>query len=247
MQRALRICHLYPELMNLYGDKGNVTALWRRCVWRGINAEVVGVSLDWTGELRQFDLIFMGGGQDREQKAICLDFKCVKGEAIRRAVEDGVPFLAICGGYQLLGEYYQTRTGERIPGVGVLDLYTVGGEKRMIGNVVAVSTIGGLEQMLVGFENHSGRTYLGPGVKPLAKVVKGFGNNGEDGFEGAVYRNTIGTYLHGALLPKNPWLADWLIGKALERKYGSCELEPLDDRLELMAQEAAARRAYGKC
>ncbi|MGB9868099.1 MAG: type 1 glutamine amidotransferase [Bacillota bacterium] len=246
MRRVLRICHLYPELMNLYGDRGNVIALVRRCAWRGVEAETVSVSLGWTGDLRQFDLVFVGGGQDREQKAICTDFKCVKGEAIKQAVEEGVPFLAICGGYQLLGEYYQTRSGEKIPGVGVLDLFTVGGNRRMIGNVVALSQIAGCQQALVGFENHSGKTYLGPGVGPLARVVRGFGNNGEDGFEGAVYKNTVGTYLHGALLPKNPWLADWLIARALERKYGACDLEPLDDKLELLAQQVAAGRAGGR-
>lgn len=244
MRRTIEICHLYPELMNLYGDRGNVIALWRRCLWRGIGAKVTGVSLDYSGDLCQFDILFMGGGQDREQRAICYDFGHVKASGIKKAVEDGVPFLAICGGYQLLGHYYQTSSGERLAGIGVLDLYTVAGSKRLIGNAVAESDLAsGAPTRLVGFENHSGKTYLGPGVRPLAKVVKGYGNNGEDGTEGAVYKNVVGTYLHGALLPKNPWLADWLIARALERKYGEADLTPLDDALELKAQESAARRA----
>ncbi|HHV79843.1 MAG TPA: glutamine amidotransferase [Firmicutes bacterium] len=244
MQLTLEICHLYPDLMNLYGDRGNVIALWRRCIWRGIEARVTGVSLSSSSDLSQFDILFLGGGQDREQKAICYDFARVKAPQIRKAVEDGTPFLAICGGYQLLGEYYQTGSGEKLPGLGIMDLYTVAGRKRLIGNVVAQSDLAGSgPARLVGFENHSGKTYLGRGVKPLARVLSGYGNNGEDGLEGAVYKNAVGTYLHGALLPKNPWLADWLISQALKRKYGRAEIAPLDDTLELMAQESAARRA----
>lgn len=216
----LRICHLYPDLMNLYGDRGNVLALRRRAEWHGLDAEVVEVSLEARVELARYDILFMGGGQDKEQRLICADFKKVKGSSLREAVEDGIPFLAVCGGYQLLGSYYRISRKEVLEGLGILDVYTKAGTKRMIGNTVIISELFSQPRTLVGFENHSGKTYLGPRVKPLGTVVVGFGNNGKDRTEGAVYRNTIGTYLHGPLLPKNPWFTDWLISKALERRYG---------------------------
>lgn len=241
----LTICHLYPELMNLYGDRGNIITLSRRAGWRGIEVIHAAVGLGQKTGFTEFDLLFMGGGQDKEQKLICHDFQAVKGNALAEAVENGVAFLAVCGGYQLLGRYYETGAGERLPGVGLLDVETKAGKKRMIGNVVVSSALaGGRPRTLVGFENHSGRTYLGSRVRPLGEVRIGHGNNGEDGYEGAVYCNTIGTYLHGSLLPKNPWLADWLITRALARRYGETgPLAPLDDRLEEAAHEAAVAHA----
>lgn len=241
----LTICHLYPDLMNLYGDRGNVIALVRRCLWRGIKAEVAPVGLGEKTDLGDFDILFMGGGQDKEQKLICDDFQTVKGTALAEAVEDGAAVLAICGGYQLLGRFYETAAGDRLPGVGLLDVETRAGKKRMIGNVVATSALeGGRTRTLVGFENHSGRTYLGPQARPLGRVCLGYGNNGEDGGEGAVYRHAIGTYLHGSVLPKNPWLADWLIARAVARRYGEgLPLAPLDDRLERVAHQAGVLNA----
>ncbi len=231
--------------MNLYGDRGNIVALARRCLWRGIRPEVEAVGLGDRVDLAGFDIFFMGGGQDKEQKLICEDFQGMKGSALSEAVRDGVAVLAICGGYQLLGRYYETGAGDRLPGIGLLDVETRAGKKRMIGNVVAASTLdGGRQRTLVGFENHSGRTYLGPGAGPLAQVYLGYGNNGQDGGEGAVYRNVVGTYLHGSVLPKNPWLADWLIARALGRRYGQgTSLPPLDDRLERAAHRAAILNA----
>ncbi|RJQ06126.1 MAG: glutamine amidotransferase [Bacillota bacterium] len=236
----LAICHLYPDLMNLYGDRGNVITLTRRSEWRGIRADVSAVGLGEDVDFTAYDILFMGGGQDKEQKLICEDFQGLKGRALTQAVEDGIAFLAICGAYQLLGRYYETGCGERLPGIGLLDVETRAGKKRMIGNVVIASELGGgRPRTLVGFENHSGRTYLGARVRPLGRVCLGYGNNGEDGFEGAVYRNVVGTYLHGSVLPKNPWLADWLIARALERRYGPTSLAPLDDGLERAAHDAA--------
>ncbi len=217
----------------------------RRAEWRGIEVGLTAVGLGEAVDFTAFDILFMGGGQDKEQRLICEDFQRVKGGALAEAVEDGVPFLAICGGYQLLGRFYETGTGERLPGIGILDVETRAGRKRMIGNVVAGSLLAGQEtRTLVGFENHSGRTYLGPGVRPLAEVLVGHGNNGEDGTEGAVYRNVVGTYLHGSVLPKNPWLADWLIRRAVVRRYGEgVTLPPLDDRVETEAHAAAVAHA----
>ncbi len=241
----LRVCHLYPDLMNLYGDRGNVITLTRRCLWRGIDLEVVPVGLGERVDFTRFDLLFMGGGQDKEQRLICDDFRQVKGTALAEAVEDGAAFLAICGAYQLLGRYYETGSGERLSGIGVLDVETRAGKKRMIGNVVVTSALDvGRTRTLVGFENHSGRTHLGPRVNALGNVCLGYGNNGEDGWEGAVYRNVVATYLHGSILPKNPWLADWLIAQALGRRYGEgTPLAPLDDTLERAAHDAAITHA----
>lgn len=241
----LRLCHLYPDLMNLYGDRGNVLALTQRCAWRGIELEVVPVSLGEKVGFTAFDIVFMGGGQDKEQMLIARDFHTVKGSALAEAVADGVPLLAVCGGYQLLGRFYETGGGRRLRGVGLFDIETRAGTKRMIGNVVATSTLdAGRLRTLVGFENHSGRTYLGPGMRPLGRVLVGYGNNGEDGQEGAVLRHALGTYLHGSVLPKNPWLCDWLIARALARRYGEgTALAPLDDRIEIRAHRAAVRNA----
>ena len=251
MSERVKICHLYPDLMNLYGDRGNVLALWRRCLWHGLEVAVTPAFLGDEPDFGSFDIVFLGGGQDREQKLICDDLVHRKGESLRRAALDGVVILGICGGYQLLGRYYRTAAGEVIPGVGVLDLYTEAGPRRLIGNVVVKSPLGATgdgdacARTLVGFENHSGKTRLGPGARPLGRVVVGNGNNGEDGTEGAVHLNVVGTYLHGSLLPKNPWLADFLISRAMERRGVSGRLLRLDDALEERAHQAAIRRACG--
>jgi CobQ-like glutamine amidotransferase family enzyme len=190
------------------------------------------------------DLLFFGGGQDREQAVISPDFVSEKGQAVREAVEDGAVVLAVCGGYQLLGRSYTTVDGQELPGVGVFDARSVKGSRRHIGNLVAEVNLDGTPRTLVGFENHSGQTYLGPGCTPLAKVLQGGGNNGEDGTEGAIYRDAYGCYLHGSLLPKNPWFADRLILQALRRRYGDeMTLAPLDDTLEERAHAAVVARA----
>ena len=247
----LKIAWLYGTKMNIYGDRGNILALARRCAWRGIELEImpvgVGADIDWPA----LDMAFFGGGQDSGQALIAADFVQHQGPALRTAIDDGLVMLAICGGYQLLGHYFLTHTGERLPGIGAIDVHTVGGDVRLIGNIVVDAELGELAGLaaslahvrLVGFENHSGRTYLGAGVRPLGRVLAGHGNNGEDGSEGAVYRNTFGCYMHGSLLPKNPQLADHLIGLALARRYGaSAALAQLDDRLELAAQRGMVER-----
>lgn len=244
----LRIAHLYPEHMNIYGDRGNILTLVQRCRWRGIVAEVLPVGvraeLDWDG----IDLAFFGGGQDSGQALIADDFVAYQGPRLRAAVENGLVLLAICGGYQLLGHYFLTHTGEQLPGIGLMDVHTVGGGTRLIGNCVVEAhglppDASGTVTKLVGFENHSGRTYPGAGVRPLGRVLAGHGNNGEDGTEGAIYRNAFGCYLHGSLLPKNPQFADHLLGLALHRRYGAqATLAALDDRLEHTAQQTMIRR-----
>jgi hypothetical protein len=236
---VLRICHLYPELMNIYGDRGNVIALVKRCTWRGMGVEVHSLSIGDPLDPEEHDLFFLGGGQDREQIMVCEDLAEEKGAALRLAVEEGAALLAVCGGYQLLGKRFLTCTGENLPGVSLFDAETVGGDTRFIGNVAVQCTLEGAEGTLVGFENHSGRTRLGPGARPLGKVIRGYGNNGEDGREGCVHRHAVGTYLHGSLLPKNPQLADWLILRALQRRHDLEELPPLDDSLEEAAHRAA--------
>ncbi len=245
----LRIGHLYPDVMNLYGDRGNAIAVARRCRARGIEAEVVPIGLGDDLRPEELDLLLVGGGQDREQRRVAPDLRA-KGPAIRAAVEDGLPVLAVCGGFQLFGCRYVDHEGEVLEGIGVFDMETRHpGPRadRCIGDVIVESTFG----ELVGFENHGGRTYLAPGQEPLGRVVRGHGNNGEDGTEGARRGNAVGTYLHGSLLPKNPALADALILAALRRRYGrAAELPPLDDRYEQLAHRTAAevarRRARGR-
>jgi hypothetical protein len=231
----IRIAHFYPLQMNIYGDRGNVLVLVQRCRWRGIDVEVEALDIGSPADLREFDLAFFGGGQDSNQSLVATDFLQVKGPALREAVEDGLPLLAVCGGYQLLGHYFRTHTGEEMPGIGLLDVRTVAGKKRLIGNVVVDWTAAPPEA--------PARTYLGGGCRPLGRVRAGFGNNAEDGTEGAVYRNVHGCYLHGSLLPKNPHLADHLIRAALSRRYGpEIELAPLDDHLEWAAHHAIVQR-----
>ena len=238
----LKICHLYPDVLNLYGDGGNIRCLTQRLRWRGLDSSVQRVPIGEQVRLSQFDLVFIGGGQDFEQQVLLEDLHRGKDREIRAAIEDGLCFLTICGGYQMLGSYYETHDGERCDFIGALDLYTVGSETRMIGNYKFQCGEESGGSVIVGFENHSGKTRLGPGVKPLGKVLAGFGNNGEDGTEGARYKNVFGTYSHGPLLPKNPAFCDFLLKTALERRYGSCELAPLDDAAELAAHDTMCRR-----
>ncbi len=237
----LKAVHLYPDLMNLYGDRGNIIVWQRRCAWRGIELTVEGISI---GDKlsADYDLAFIGGGQDREQLLVCQDLQA-QAQRLKALIDGGLVVLAVCGGYQLLGRRFLTYQNEEIPGLGVLDVETLGGKKRLIGNVVVRAEFNGAARLLVGFENHSGRTILGPQAEPLGTVERGFGNNGDDGTEGARQANVFGTYLHGSLLPKNPWFADYLLELALKRKYGDdFALEPLDDTLELAAQAAAVKR-----
>lgn len=235
----LNIGWLYGHEMNIYGDRGNVMTLARRAEWRGIDASITTIGLGEPLDPDSIDLYFWGGGQDREQIAVSRDLAGEKGQHLRDAIEADAPILAVCGGYQLLGHSYHPFEGDDLPGIGVLDVSSEAGHDRYIGNVVVDA---GDLGTLVGFENHSGKTWLGEGVQPLGTVRVGNGNNGQDGTEGARYRNAIGCYLHGALLPKNSHLADWLIERALERKYGGVALEPLDDTTETDAHDGVVAR-----
>ncbi len=234
----LKICHLYPEVLNLYGDRGNIRCLTKRLSWRGIDCSVARVGIGDQTDLSQFDLFFIGGGQDFEQEVLLGDLKGGKGDAIRGAVEDGKTFLCICGGYQMMGHYYETYDGVKCEFLGAVDFYTVGGKTRMIDNYVFRLGEESGGSTVVGFENHSGKTYLGEGVKPLGTVLAGNGNNGEDRTEGVRYRNVFGSYSHGPILPKNPEFADFLLTTALERRYGNAQLEPLADGFEKTAHDA---------
>jgi lipid II isoglutaminyl synthase (glutamine-hydrolysing) len=236
----LTICWLYGDTMNIYGDRGNVLALVHRCKWRGIDAEIVTFGVGEELDPERMDIYFWGGGQDREQIPVSGDLRGPKGEILRRELEDGAPMVTVCGGYQLLGKYYRPHDHEELPGIGFFDAWSEAGPERFIGNVVVDSDEFG---SLVGFENHSGLTYLGPTAEPLGRVRIGRGNNGKDGTEGCRRLNAIGCYLHGALLPKNPRVSDFLIRSALERRYGVTELEPLNDDLEATAHAEAVQRA----
>lgn len=257
---GVRLFHLYPDAMNLYGDLGNVLALKRRCEWRGIRFEVTDVKVGDLVDLGEADIAFMGGGQDRGQKIVGADL-LERGPALIERVEEGMAALTVCGGFQLFGTYFHTADGTDIPGIGLFDAHTVGGTKRLIGNVVAdiseqaarwipefsyasASSDALPEPLtLVGFENHSGLTYLGQNTAPLGKVVRGYGNLGDRTVEGGWRGAAFGTYLHGSLLPKNPWFADHLIRCALLSRYGEqIELAPLDDDLEIAAHQSAVER-----
>lgn len=234
----LRIAYLYPDHLNIYGDRGNILTLYQRCRWRNIDVSILPIGLDEHIDSEMADLYFMGGGQDAQQVQVCEDLHRRKAEALKTAAANGAVFLTICGGYQLLGHYYKPHTGDELRGLSLIDAYTVAGDVRYIGNVVVERE----HSTIVGFENHSGRTYLGPDVPALGKVVHGYGNNGQDGWEGAVFGNIYGTYLHGSLLPKNPALADELIAKALRRRYGDVRLEPLSDDSEQAAHARILQR-----
>ena len=240
-QPNLILGHLYPSLMNVYGDRGNIRCLQRRCAARGISLEVMPLEIGDTVAPDQFDILFMGGAQDHEQRLVASDLAEHKSGPLREAVERGVVFLGVCGGFQLAGRFYRSGEGEQLSGAGIFDLYTLhpgASSKRLIGNLAAELEGG----TLVGFENHGGRTYLGPRAEPLARVVRGFGNDGVSGFEGARYKNAFGCYLHGPVLPKNPALADRIIALAMENRYGEAILGPLDDAIELRAHDEALHR-----
>lgn len=241
----LKICHLYPDVLNLYGDGGNIVCMEKRLQWRGIETEIEKLPIGSSASLADADIVFIGGGQDFEQEVLLEDVNRGKKAEIRAAVNDGVTFLTICGGYQLLGAYYKTHDGKQCDFVGALDLYTLGSDKRMIGNYKFRCNSAASGSTVVGFENHSGKTYLGSGLEPLGKVLAGYGNNGEDGTEGVHYKNVFGTYSHGPLLPKNPELCDFILLTALKRKYGISELDALDDSAELAAHDEMCRRIKG--
>jgi CobQ-like glutamine amidotransferase family enzyme len=237
---ALRVCSLYPELMNIYADRGNIAVLRARCEWRGFGFEHSAVSLAEPLDPDAHDLYYMGGGQDRDQIAVARDMAATKREALHAVAGRGGVVLAVCGGYQLLGHSYEL-AGQKLPGVGLVDLTTVReAGARLIGNCAIETDLGGGPRIIAGFENHGGRTYLGPGEQPLGRVLTGHGNNGRDGFEGVRRHNVIGTYLHGPLLPKNIWLADRLIELALDLELTALDDDELED-----AAHASARRAAG--
>ncbi len=242
----LNICHLYPDLLNLYGDRGNIIALKKRCEWREINVNIFNISLSDDFMSENYDIVFLGGGQDFEQEIIQDDILNKKADEIKNAVENNKVFLCICGGYQMLGKYYKTWDGKEIEFLGVLDLWTIGSRNRMIGNFVFECEFldcTNENNKIVGFENHSGKTYLGDSIKPLGKILKGYGNNGEDGYEGAIYKNVYCSYSHGSLLPKNPLLTDHLIAIALKQKYNEdIRLETLNDEFELLAHNKMIKR-----
>lgn len=235
----LNICHLYPDLLNVYGDVGNILILKYRAEKRNLNVNVFNISINDDFDPDSYDIVFFGGGQDYEQSIVSDDLINTKKQKISEYINDGKVFLAICGGYQLLGKYYTTPEGEKLEGLGILDIYTDAGNTRFIGNTVIRNE--DTNEIYVGFENHSGRTYIN-NLKPLGKVIKGYGNNGSDGYEGCVYKNTYGTYFHGSLLSKNPELADRLIKTALELKYGKISLDPINDDLELQAKKFIINR-----
>jgi CobQ-like glutamine amidotransferase family enzyme len=241
------LAHLYPDYLNIYADRGNMAVLERRSAWRGIELAYKALGIGEEIEPDAYDLIYIGGGQDREQALVANDL-AGKAAPLREAIESGAALLAVCGGYQLLGRFYRDRSGAELPGVGLLPLHTVAGERRMIGDVLLECALEpGRPRTLAGFENHAGRTYLDEGTEPLGRVVYGFGNNGKDGYEGCRVGRAVGTYLHGPLLPRNPWLADWLLAQALARRGGAVpELPPLADDLEGDAHAVAAERARAR-
>jgi lipid II isoglutaminyl synthase (glutamine-hydrolysing) len=239
--------HLFPDYLNIYADRGNMAVLARRAAWRGHELEVSPIGLEDEVHPDEHDLYYVGGGQDREQELIAPAL-AAKGEALRQAFADGAAFLAVCGGYQLLGRFYRDQSGDELPGVGLFPLHTVAGVRRMIGDVLLECELeAGERQTLAGFENHAGRTYLDEGAEPLGRVLAGFGNDGESGYEGCRAGRAVGTYLHGPLLPRNPWLADWLLVQALAHRTGKPpELAPLADELEADAHAVSAARAHAR-
>jgi CobQ-like glutamine amidotransferase family enzyme len=238
--------HLYPEYLNIYADRGNIAVLANRAAWRGIELDYRTIGLGDAVRPGEHDLLYVGGGQDREQGLVAPDV-AAKAAALEEAVASGVAALAVCGGYQLFGRFYRDRSGGELPGAGVFDLHTIAGERRMIGDVLLACELDpGDPKTLAGFENHAGRTILGPTATPLGRVLAGFGNDGESGFEGCRRERTIGTYLHGPLLPRNPWLADWLLEQALAHAGADVRLDPLPDDLEARAHTVSAERARAR-
>ena len=229
----LKIGHLYPDLLNLYGDRGNIQCMVQRSRWRGIGAEAIAFQMEDTVDFTDIDIVLLGGGSDREQRIVCHKLKQIQND-FQAFVDSGGVVLAVCGGYQFLGKYYQTSDG-KIDGLGLVDFYTEQKQGRLIGNIVLKSDL--FQMPVVGFENHGGRTYIGD-AQPFGRVLSGYGNDGESGYEGVLYKNVIGTYLHGPLLPKNPQVCDWLLSRALERKYKTqITLESLDDAQEIAANQ----------
>jgi lipid II isoglutaminyl synthase (glutamine-hydrolysing) len=239
--------HLYPDYLNIYADRGNIAVLARRAAWRGHELEVHSISVGEPVEPGEHDLLYVGGGQDREQ-ALVADDLVAKADGVRAAVDGGAAVLAVCGGYQLLGRSYRDSQGEDLPGIGLFPLKTVAGDRRMIGDVLLECEFEpGVVRTLAGFENHAGRTRLDPGAEPFGRVVAGFGNDGESGFEGCRVGRAVGTYLHGPLLPRNPWFADWVLAQALAHRLGEPPvLEPLPDDLEHEAHAVSAARARSR-
>lgn len=236
----LTIGHLYPDLLNLYGDRGNIRCMVKRLNWRGIDVKVQEFQLHDSIDFNKLDIVLLGGGSDREQKLVCNELQNIKTD-FKEYVESNGVVIAICGGYQLLGSHYQMGE-ETVPGLGLVDLYTTQGKSRLIGNITIQSEL--FDLPITGFENHGGRTYINEN-RPLGKVIHGFGNTDEHSCEGVIYKNVIGTYLHGPLLPKNPYLCDYLLQKALEKKYNtSIVLSPLNDDAELRANQFAQGRTY---
>ena len=238
------VAHLYPDFLNIYADRGNIAVLARRAAWRGHELEVHAVSVGEPVQAGAYDLLYVGGGQDREQALVAPDL-VEKGQGVLESVAGGAVLLAVCGGYQLLGRSYRDLHGADLPGIGLFPFDTVAGETRMIGDVLLECELEpGDRRTLAGFENHAGRTRLDPGAQPLGRVVAGFGNDGESGWEGCRVGRAVGTYLHGPLLPRNPWFADWLLAQALAHRLGEApQLDPLSDELELQAHAVSARRA----
>jgi lipid II isoglutaminyl synthase (glutamine-hydrolysing) len=241
----LVVGHLFPDYLNIYADRGNIAVLTRRAAWRGHELDVRALGAGSRIAPGEHDLFYVGGGQDREQELIAPALAAL-GPALQEAVAGGAAALAVCGGYQLFGRYYRDVGGAELPGAGLLPLHTVAGERRMIGDVLIECEVEpGAKRTLAGFENHAGRTVLEDGAEPLGRVLAGFGNDGESGYEGCRAGRVVGTYLHGPLLPRNPWLADWLLSQAMAHRTGGdpTELEPLPDELEGQAHAVSAERA----
>jgi hypothetical protein len=242
MNTQLHICHLYYDILNLYGDNGNIRTMQKRLAWRGIDSQITQLSFGEVNRQDQYDIIFIGGGQDFEQEILVKDLFQYKADWLKEEIEKGTVILGICGGYQMLGKYYEAADGTKVDFLGGIDVYTTASDKRMIGNFIYEhESDAGETYRIVGFENHNGQTWLGESVKPLGKIIKGYGNNGEDGTEGARYKNVFATYSHGPLLPKNARIADELLEIAYQRKYGE-KLPPLEHAMEDAAMEDAIRQ-----